>query len=135
MSRLAPVVCALAQQTMKVAFAELERTIVPADAREMRATTTIDEVRQASLRIENQLAARQSLRNMRRLVPLLQGLEHYSRVVEVLCNGTPFLPWIWAPITLILRVASEFVEAFEQIMKGYARVKHTCSQFNRNKLI
>lgn len=122
MPRLAPVVCALARQTMKVAFDDLDRTIAPADAREMRATTTIDQVRQASLRIENQLAARQSLRNMRRLVPLLQGLEHYSRVVEVLCNGTPFLSWIWAPIILILRVASEFVEAFEHIMKGYAKV-------------
>lgn len=76
---------------MKAAFDELERTIAPADAREMRATTTIDQVRQASLRIEDQLAARQSLRNTRRLVPLLQGLEHYSRVVEILCNRIPFL--------------------------------------------
>jgi hypothetical protein len=53
---------------------------------------------------------------------LLNGLEHYSRVVEILCNGTPFLAWIWAPITLILRVASEYVEAFEQIMRGYSKV-------------
>ncbi|KAF2441418.1 hypothetical protein P171DRAFT_434119 [Karstenula rhodostoma CBS 690.94] len=114
---------------MKVAFDDLERTIIPADAREMRATTTIDQVRQASLRIEDQLAARQSLRNMRRLVPLLQGLEHYSRVVEVLCNGTPFLSWVWAPIILILRVASEFVEAFEHIMKGYAKIAESLGRF------
>lgn len=59
---------------------------------------------------------------MRRLAPLFNGLEHYSRVVDILCNGTPFLSWIWAPITLILRAASEYVEAFEQIMKGYSKV-------------
>ena len=107
---------------MKIAFDDLEQTISPADAQEMRSVTTIEQVRQAALRTERILAARQSLRNMRRLMPLLNGMEHYARVVDILCNGTPFLPCIWAPITLILRVASEYIEAFERIMKGYTKV-------------
>jgi hypothetical protein len=36
---------------------------------------------------------------------LLRGMEHYSKVVEVLCNGTPYLSWIWAPIKLMLMVS------------------------------
>jgi hypothetical protein len=106
---------------MRVAFESLERTVTPADSRVFR-STTLQDVRIAALELENQLAARKVLRNMRRLAPLLDGLSHYSKVVDILCNGTPFLAWIWAPITLVLRVASDHTEAFEQIMKGYSKV-------------
>ncbi|KAI1454329.1 hypothetical protein F4805DRAFT_469475 [Annulohypoxylon moriforme] len=125
---LKPAVSALARQTISTAFEELDRTITPADSRDFPGTT-LDHVRKAALEIERQLAARQSLRNMRRLQPLFQGLEHYAKVIDVLCNGTPYLAWIWAPITLILRVASEYVEAFEQIIKGYSRISESLKRF------
>jgi hypothetical protein len=127
-ARLAPAVSALARQTMRMAFEDLERTVTPADSRNFQGTT-LQHVRAAALDIENQLAARQSLRNMRRLTPLLNGLEHYSKVVDVLCNGTPYLAWVWAPLTLILRVASEYMEAFEQLMKGYKRIADALGRF------
>lgn len=117
MSRLAPAVSALARQTMKTAFDELERTVTPADARDFR-TTTLQAVRLSVLEIESQMESKQALRNMRRLKPLFDGMEHNKNVVDILCNGTPFLPWIWAPITLILRISSEYIEAFELLMKG-----------------
>ncbi|KAF4339743.1 NACHT domain protein [Fusarium beomiforme] len=125
---LKPAVSALARNTIKTAYDELDRTINLADKRDFP-NTTLQHVREAALKIENQLAARQSLRNMRRLMPLFRGLEHYSKVVDILCNGTPYLPWVWAPITLILRIASEFVEAFEQIIKGYASIAESLKRF------
>lgn len=103
---------------MRVAFEDLERTITPVDTPTLNSITSVQQVRAAVLDIEKLLAARQSLRNMRRLAPLLNGLEHYAKVIDILCNGTPYLAWIWAPITLILRVSSEYIEAFEQIMNG-----------------
>ncbi|KAG8668043.1 hypothetical protein FPOAC1_007404 [Fusarium poae] len=121
-------VSALAKSTIKIAYDELDRTINPED-KQTFSNTALHDVREAALRIENQLAARQSLRNMRRLMPLFRGLEHYSKVVDVLCNGTPYLPWIWAPITLILRISSEYVEAFEQIIKGYASIAESLKRF------
>ncbi|KAI0163700.1 hypothetical protein BJ166DRAFT_526974 [Pestalotiopsis sp. NC0098] len=126
--RFKPPASAPARQTIKTAFEDLDRTITPVDSRDF-STTTLEHVRKAALEIENQLAARQSLRNMRRLVPLFEGLEHYSKVVDVLCNGTSYLPWIWAPITLILRVALEYVEAFEVIMKGYTKIAESLVRF------
>ena len=90
------------RHTIQKAFKDLERAICPADSRDF-ASTTLGDVRKAAIDIERQLAARQSLRNMRRLEPLFQGLEHYSRTIEVLCNGTEYLPWIWAPIKLIMK--------------------------------
>ncbi|KAI0129640.1 hypothetical protein BJ170DRAFT_700831 [Xylariales sp. AK1849] len=121
-------VSALARHTIKAAFEDLGRTITPADSRDFP-VATLQHVRNAALDIETQLAARQSLRNMRRLMPLFQGLEHYAKVVDVLCNGTPYLAWIWAPITLILRVASEYLEAFEQIIKGYSQITDSLVRF------
>ncbi|KAJ4152324.1 hypothetical protein NW754_004119 [Fusarium falciforme] len=125
---LKPAVSALARKTIKTAYDELDRTITPGDKRDF-GNTTLQHVRKAALDIENQLAARQSLRNMRRLMPFFQGLEHYSKVVDILCNGTPYLPWIWAPITLILRIACEYVGAFEQIIKGYASIAESLKRF------
>nr|WOD46422.1 hypothetical protein [Trichoderma atroviride] len=121
-------ISAAATQTIKAAFEDLGRTITTEDSRDFR-VTTIKKVRDAALEIERQLAARGSLRNMRRLMPLFRGIEHYSRVMDTLCNGTPYLPWIWAPITLILRVASEHVEAFERIIKGYSQLAESLQRF------
>ncbi|KAI9768489.1 MAG: hypothetical protein M1840_004899 [Geoglossum simile] len=129
MSRLAPAVSVPARQTMRAAFEDLERTITPADSRTLCSASTLQQVRAAAVEIENRLAAKGSLRNMRRLAPLFRGLEHYAKVVDVLCNGTPYLSWIWAPITLVLRISSEYVEAFEQLMKGYSRIAACLTRF------
>ncbi|UPK96932.1 hypothetical protein LCI18_007867 [Fusarium solani-melongenae] len=125
---LKPAISALARQTLKTAYDELDRTIAPGDKQDF-GTTTLQHVRKAVRDIENQLGARQSLRNMGRLMPLFQGLEHYPKVVEILCNGTPYLSWVWAPISLILRIACEYVEAFEQIIKGYASIAESLKRF------
>ncbi|KAI1388865.1 uncharacterized protein F4822DRAFT_429482 [Hypoxylon trugodes] len=120
---LRPPVSAVAGQAMKTAFDQLDQTVLPEDSHNF-STITLENVKKSALVLENQLAARKSLRNMRRLLPLFSGLEHYARVVEVLCNGTPYLSWIWAPITLVLQLASEYVEAFEKIIKGEALSKN-----------
>ncbi|ETS86312.1 hypothetical protein PFICI_00140 [Pestalotiopsis fici W106-1] len=127
-SKFGPAASASARETIRTAFEELDRTITPVDSRDFH-STTLEDVRSAALEIETQLAVKQSLRNLRRLMPLFQGLEHYAKVVDVLCNGTPYLAWIWAPITLILRLASEYVEAFEAIMKGYSKIAESLVRF------
>lgn len=92
--------------TIHGAFERIRSTINPTDARDFN-STTIEDVRKAALAVERQLAASQSMCNLKRLDRLFAGLNHYARVIDVLCNGTPFLPWIWAPIKLILQVRSE----------------------------
>lgn len=97
-----------AQRTIRGAFKDLEEAITTRDRVDLR-DITLEGVRNAACLIEDQLAARQSLRNMRRLMPLFTGMEHYSKTIEVLCNGTPYLAWIWAPIKLILKVRNILV--------------------------
>ncbi|KAK0613980.1 hypothetical protein B0T14DRAFT_592027 [Immersiella caudata] len=117
-----------ARRAIEIAFKDLERTIAPAESRDF-ASTTLDDVRKAAVDIERQLAARQSLRNTRRLEPLFKGLEHYAKVIEVLANGTDYLPWIWAPIKLVLKIAADYIEAFERIIRAYSQIADSLRRF------
>lgn len=65
------------------------------DVKKIQSTANLDDVKLAVRQIEQQLAARQSLRNMARIVPFLDSIEQYSKALEVACNGTDYLPWIW----------------------------------------
>ena len=77
-----------AVDTIQQAFEDFERAVTPNDSYTFSATT-LGNVRQAALDVERLLAAQQSLCNVARLEPFFAGLEHYSKVIEILCNGTP----------------------------------------------
>ena len=92
-----PTLTPQARRTFQESFDSFEKTVQRysrTDDREF-SNTTLRDVRDAAKEVERQLAARQCMRNMKRLEPFLNGLEAYSKVIEVLCNGTPFLSWIW----------------------------------------
>src|SRR5271170_4553967 len=76
------------------AFEKLKRSISEEDAHNF-ACTDLQDVWKAVREIENTQRKRQSAQNMRRIEPLLRGIEKYSKVIEVLCNSTPYLPFIW----------------------------------------
>ncbi|KAF4947615.1 hypothetical protein FGADI_10296 [Fusarium gaditjirri] len=118
---LAPAINLEARCTIEKAFKDLESTVSASDRISLQGTT-LEDVRKAAHLVEDELAARQSLRNMRRLEPLFTGLEYYSKTIEVLCNGTPYMPWIWAPIKLVLKISSDYIEAFEKIIKVYGQI-------------
>ncbi|KAF4984798.1 hypothetical protein FZEAL_89 [Fusarium zealandicum] len=117
-----------ARRVIKAAFQDLERALSTSDRVDLK-DTTLDNVRQAAIQVQDELKARGEFRNIRRLTPLFDGLQYYSKSIEVLCNGTPYLPWIWAPIKLVLKVASDYVEAFEKIMKAYSRIAEPLARF------
>jgi hypothetical protein len=92
-----PILAPQAYRTFQESFDSFEKTVQKhsrTDDREF-SNTTLRDVRDAAKEVERQLAARQCMRNMKRLEPFLNGLEAYSKVIEVLCNNTPFLSWIW----------------------------------------
>jgi hypothetical protein len=76
------------------AFDRLKLSVSPADAARFQ-STTLEDVWKAARDIERAQKQRQSLHNLARIRPLLDGLEKYSKTIEVLCNGTPYLPWVW----------------------------------------
>jgi hypothetical protein len=83
-----------AAQTFETAISRLKETISSSDATAFQ-STTIEDVWKAAETIQEGQRQRKSLRNMRRIEPFLKALEKYSKTIEVVCNGTPYLPWIW----------------------------------------
>ncbi|CAN9263627.1 unnamed protein product [Alternaria alternata] len=114
-----------ARRTFQESFDSFEKTVQRysrTDDREF-SNTTLRDVRDAAKEVERQLAARQCMRNMKRLEPFLNGLEAYSKVIEVLCNGTPFLSWIW--------LATDHISAFEKLLSAYSQIAAMLPRFDR----
>jgi len=108
------------------AFERFSATVTPDDKRDF-ANTKLKDVRDEAIRIERQLRARRTQKNMARLEPFLRGMEHYSKVVEVLCNGTPYLPWVWAPVKLMLtvrRLSPPFLASCQEREPAYPPLIH-----------
>ncbi|CAN9203513.1 unnamed protein product [Alternaria alternata] len=120
-----PTLTPQARRTFQESFDSFEKTVQRysrTDDREF-SNTTLRDVRDAAKEVERQLAARQCMRNMKRLEPFLNGLEAYSKVVEVLCNGTPFLSWIW--------LATDHISAFEKLLAAYSQIAAMLPRFDR----
>jgi hypothetical protein len=76
------------------AFEKLERSISEEDAHKFK-STELKDVWTAVREIDSKQRKRLSAQNLRRIEPLLRGIEKYAKVIEVLCNGTPFMPYVW----------------------------------------
>ncbi|EMD86414.1 hypothetical protein COCHEDRAFT_1116517 [Bipolaris maydis C5] len=121
---------AQATLTLQDAFERFASTVTPED-KQIFHNTQLKDVREEAMRIERQLRARRMQRNMARLDPFLRGMEHYSKVVEVLCNGTPYLAWIWAPVKLMLTIAVDSISAFEKLIEAYGKIADMLPRLDR----
>jgi len=82
------------KQEIEEAFKTFEQNIHTTDAKAYR-STTVDDVYQAARIIERDQAQRKCLRNLRRIEPLLNSLRKFGVAIDVLCQGTPYLPFLW----------------------------------------
>ncbi|KAJ9503773.1 hypothetical protein H2202_000912 [Exophiala xenobiotica] len=104
------------------AFRRLKDSVSPSDALLFQ-KTELKDVWDAAEEIQNSQRQRQSLQALSRIKPLLDSLQRYSRVIEVLCNGTPYLPWIW--------LASNYSNIFDKLLDGYSQIASAMPHFDR----
>ncbi|KAK8057086.1 hypothetical protein PG996_011023 [Apiospora saccharicola] len=112
----------MAEVLIERACAQFRREISSDHANQIRSTASLDDVKLAIQQIETRLAASQRLRNLGRIIPFIDALERFSKALEVACNGTDFLPWIWAPIKFVLLAVQEHTHALETILAAYADI-------------
>ena len=124
------VASANARRIFGTAYEDTQTLFRSEDTREFL-TLSIRDIYEECLRIDDKLALNKRIRNMRRVRPFLEGIERYSKVIEPLCNGTPFLPWIWAPTKLILQISAEHESAVEKIVSAYGRIGDVLPRLNR----
>lgn len=89
----------MAQQLLERACQRFRDELTPKEDYEIR-TTSWQDVQHAIVDIERQLAARQCLRNLDRISPYLKAVEGYGTVVEIFCNSSPFVPFVWVSNSL-----------------------------------
>lgn len=92
----------MGQVLIERACERFRRELSEGDDERIQTTAKVDDVRLALRQIEQQLAARQSLRNLGRLAPFLDAADRLTKPIDVLCNGTPFLPYVWVGCSYIL---------------------------------
>ncbi|KAF9873876.1 NACHT domain-containing protein [Colletotrichum karsti] len=51
--------------------------------------------------------------------------------MDVLCNGTPFLPWIWAPLKMILQLAQDHTHALDKLLSAYGSIGAALPRMSR----
>lgn len=76
------------------AFGKFKRSISEEDAHKF-ASTELKDVWVAIREIDIRQRRQRSAQNMRRIEPMLRGIEKYTKIIEVLCSGTPYLPYVW----------------------------------------
>lgn len=80
--------------TIEEAFERFQAAIYPSDARLFN-SIQLKDVWEAAKAVEMDQSTRKSLRNTRRLEPLLKALNIFGNVIEPLCQGVPYLCYIW----------------------------------------
>ena len=144
----------------QTAFERLKQIVSKDDARSFN-STTMEDVWTTARDIERHLESRRSLRGFRRIQPFFAGLEQYSKVVEIICNGTPYMPYIWvSPLSGLpcnaefkpgtrqasptggcsqcfvnrsnmLQIAQGHISALEQLIDAYAMIGEAMPRFDR----
>ena len=89
------------------AYEKFISSVKPVDAARFE-NVTLDDIRETALAIEASQSKRRSLRNLRRLEPLLAALGKYGKTIEVLCNQTPYLAFVWVCSDPFDRALNEF---------------------------
>ncbi|PON26980.1 NACHT domain-containing protein [Trichoderma gamsii] len=124
----APLAAAL---NIKEAAERLRDSLSSDDQKQIENTIKVQDVIDSLLKIQKELQQRRENRNLRKLYPFLQGLERYSGVIDTLSNGlSPYLPWIWAPIKLMLQITSNYLDSFDKLIDAYGRIAETLPRLN-----
>ncbi|KXH44710.1 hypothetical protein CSIM01_09536 [Colletotrichum simmondsii] len=71
------------------------------------------------------------LRNFERLVPFLDAADRLTKPIDVLSNGVPFLPYIWAPLKLIVQISQDHMHALDEILSAYGRIGASLPRLSR----
>ena len=84
---------------------------------EILKTTTIDEVYDATDKLQKEQAKKGHLRHLSKIEPYLEGLRSYASVIEVFLQANPdIMALIWGPIKLLLQWASTLRQSFDAII-------------------
>jgi hypothetical protein len=100
--------------------------------REILQTTTIDQVYDATDKLQEKQAQNSQLRHLSKIEPFLEGLRNYASVIEVFMQAKPdILALIWGPIKLLLQWASNLKQSLDAIVNVTAEIGASLPEFRK----
>ncbi|KAI9644159.1 hypothetical protein NHQ30_007512 [Ciborinia camelliae] len=94
-------------------------------------TTTLDEVKAAMLKIQDEQSRRKSMMNLSRIKAFIEAFEQYSNVIEVFLNTSSILCFIWGPMKFCLQVASSWAVSFDILLDAYQQLAENIPLLNQ----
>ncbi|KAH8652695.1 hypothetical protein BGZ60DRAFT_533558 [Tricladium varicosporioides] len=84
--------------------------------------TTLEQLREAIGDIQKKQQTSRQMQNMTRLGKFIEAMEEYGKVVEIFCNSSQFVPFVWGPMKFLLQVTSTYHKAFSELLDVYQRI-------------
>jgi hypothetical protein len=84
-------------------LAKFSTRLTPEEARDFQ-FTTLNDVHQVIVNIQEQQARRRGMRNLTRVLRFVEAMDQFGKVVEVFLNASSLLAFIWGPIKFLLQV-------------------------------
>ncbi|OTA93779.1 hypothetical protein M434DRAFT_395313 [Hypoxylon sp. CO27-5] len=92
--------------------------------------SSVDDVLDEARKIERRQAKTKTLRGLKRVQPLIDGLKEYSGIIEVFVQAKPdVMSLIWGPLKFILQASSSVISAFEKVVKVIMELGMTLPSF------
>ena len=106
------------------AKAEFEKDLKnPALLGEMLKITSIEQVYDATEKLQEEQSRRGHLRHLRKIEPFLERLRQYAGVIETFMQAKPeILALIWGPIKLLLHMSSNLTKSFDALLNTMAEI-------------
>jgi hypothetical protein len=92
-----------ATDAIDVALSDFRRRLTSKEHAEFQATTLKD-VRETIVRIQNDQDNTKSMRNMARIHSFLEAMQQFSKTIEVFLNVSNVVAFVWGPIKFLLQV-------------------------------
>ncbi|KAL3487316.1 hypothetical protein BJX62DRAFT_241131 [Aspergillus germanicus] len=84
--------------------------------------TTIDDLKSAIAKLQNQQMSERKLRNLKRLESFVLRMDQFEQVVTVYFNASIFVGFVWGPVKCLLLTASSYHAAFDALLEMYERI-------------
>ena len=100
--------------------------------REILQTTSIEQVYDATDKLQAEQAETGRLRHLSKIEPFLEGLRSYAGVIEVFMQAKPdVLAFICGPIKLLLQWADVLKQSFDAIIETTAEIGALLTEFRK----
>ncbi|KAN0096736.1 hypothetical protein V8E51_015541 [Hyaloscypha variabilis] len=84
--------------------------------------TTLNDVRETALQIQNDRVMLKNMMNMRRLELFLEAMNQFEEVLELFTDANIFAAFVWGPLKFILQTISTWADSFEHILDAYYQI-------------